>query len=603
MMLSPLFRRFGSSSAVVVLLTLLSAICAPEAQAQYGVSPSQTGMFFDDLRSRQRADAAASQSGARDGDVVYDYESGVYRSTGESMGQRSTDYEAAREISRPSIRSGSAALAARTVGDYTNYAGQYTSPTGFFAPTYISDPFLNGRRNVRVGPVNIGFGLYQGVEYNDNINRSGTDPIDDVITSTLLNIDMNYQVTQNNRLSLTTAIGFDNYWNHPELSPYGDGNFVLNVLPGSTLAFDIKAGPVFITIYDRISVRPAVRNDFALTRNQVFGVFQNDAGIAANWRINSAWTLAVNLMHSDAWALEDDPEPVGGAARARGADNEDSFSRTTDSLHASLSFSPTGTWAAGLEGGVTDLKYKQEFNPDGLLTNAGLFLALPLAKNTYARFAGGWQNFEFDDVGYKTYGQPGALRTLTTGDLSDLSDFYYSVTLSNQLNSRVSHSLSFGREAALNVTSNYVMADYVNYGISFIAWKGSRISLSSYVEQAEMSGGVYAQETLQYGLDLHLAHRITSKLTGGIGYHFGRTDTERLGTSTTPGTGALGSEANTGLFDQHAWNFDLTYALNHKASLVFGYRYYLTNMLDGAGNFNRQDFTQNRVILGFNYNF
>ena len=121
-----------------------------------------------------------------------------------------------------------------------------------------------------------------------------------------------------------------------------------------------------------------------------------------------------------------------------------------------------------------------------------------------------------------------------------------------------------------------------------------------------MSGGVYAQETLQYGMDLHLAHRITSKLTGGIGYHYGRTDAERLGNSIGPAAraaGDVGSYANAGLFDQHAWNFDLTYALTHKASLVFGYRYYLTNMLSGPGNFNDQDFTQNRVILGFNYNF
>jgi hypothetical protein len=596
MMLPPLSRRLGASSAVVVLITLFSAVFTPEVLAQYGVSPSQTGMFFDDLRARQRADTASRQSGARDGDVVYDYESGVYRSSGESMGQRSTDYESAREISRPTVRSGSAALAARTVGDYTNYAGQYTSPTGFFAPTYISDPFLNGRRNVRLGPVNIGFGLYQGIEYNDNINRSGKDPIDDVITSTLLNLDMNYQVTQNNRLSLSTAIGFDNYWNHPELSPYGDGNFVLNVLPGSTLAFDIKAGPVYITVYDRISVRPAVRNDFALTRNQVFGVFQNDVGVAANWRINSAWSLAVNLMHSDAMALEDQSDQG-----LKGIDNEDSFSRTTDSIHASLTFSPSGTWAVGLEGGFTDLKYDREFNPDGKLTNFGAFVALPMAKNTYLRVAGGWQNFEFQDVGYKRYGIPP--RSLTTGDRSDLSDLYYSVTLSNQLNSRVSHSLSFGREAALNVTSNYVMADYANYGISFIAWKGSRISVSTYVEQAEMSGGVYAQETLQYGLDLHLSHRITSKLTGGIGYHYGRTDAQRIGHKGAAGSGGLGSEASVGMFDQHAWNFDLTYALNHKASVIFGYRYYLTDMLSGPGNYNDQDFTQNRVILGVNYNF
>lgn len=587
---SPPPRRhplFGLMAAAFVL----SFTCA-EVHAQYGVSPSQTGMFFDDLRARQRAESAAS-SGARDGNVIYDYDSGIYRATGDEMGQRSTDYQAAREVSRPSIRSGSNAFAARTAGDYTNYAGQYTSPTGFFAPTYISDPFLSGRRNVRLGPVNVGFGFYQGIEYNDNINRSGIDPISDVITTTMLNIDANYQVTQNNRLSISTAIGFDNYWNHPELSPYGDGNFILNVLPGSTIAFDIKAGPVFITVYDRISVRPAVRNDFALTRNQVFGVFQNDIGVAANWRINSAWSLSVNLMHSDSKALG------GGQSGTRGVSDEDNFSRTTDSIHASLTFSPTGTWVLGLEGGVTDMQYDQEFNADGVLSNIGAFVVLPVAKSTYIRVAAGWQNFEFDEVGYRVLGTT----PLTSGDTSDLSDFYYSVTLSNQLNSRFSHSLSFGRESALNVTSNYVTADYVNYGISYIAWKGSRISLSAYLEDAEMSGGVFAQETLQYGIDLHLSHRLSSRLTGGIGYHFGRTETDRLGSSNAVGTGALGSAANFGTFEQHAWNFDLTYALSPKASLIFGYRYYFTDMLDGPGNFNRQDFTQNRFILGFNYNF
>ncbi|HEY1080686.1 MAG TPA: hypothetical protein VGE29_00390, partial [Prosthecobacter sp.] len=155
-------------------------------------------MFFDDLRNRQKAAGGNSSSGTRDGDVTYDYSSGVYRANEDSeMGQRSTDYQSAREVGRPAVRSGSAAYSARSVGDYTNYAGQYASPTGFFAPTYVSDPFLNGRRNVRLGPINIGFGLYQGFEYNDNINRSGTNPQSDVISTTLLNIDANYQITQN----------------------------------------------------------------------------------------------------------------------------------------------------------------------------------------------------------------------------------------------------------------------------------------------------------------------------------------------------------------------------------------------------------------------
>ncbi len=563
------------------------------ALAQYGASPTQTGLFFDDLRARQKAERAATNSGTRDGDVTYDYKSGVYRSNEEDgMGQRSTDYQAAREIARPSVRSGGAAYSARTVGDYTNYAGQYTSPTGFFAPTYVSDPFLNGRRNVKVGPINVGFGLYQGFEYNDNVNRSGTDPQSDVISTTLLNIDANYQITQNNRLSLSTAIGFDHYFDNPDLAPYGGGDFVLNVLPGSTIAFDIKAGPVFITVYNRTSVRPAVRNDFALTQNQVFGVFQNDTGVAANWRINSDWTLALNYMHSFADPLEEAEE---GAVDA--VNDSQNFGRTTDSLHGSLSYSPTGSWVAGVEGGITSLLYNGGFNNDGTLSNFGGFFVLPVGDTTYIRLAAGYQNFEFDDVRRAAGSNfvprigvaPGT--PLTNEDNSDLSDFYYGVTISNQLNSRVSQSLSFGHESSLNVTSNYITSDYINYGLSVIAWKGSRISISGYYEQAEASGGAYAQDLSQYGLDFHVAHRLSSKISLGAGYHFGRTDTD-----------AAGEFATRGNFDQHAFNFDLTYVLSPKCNVSLGYRYYITDVTTGPA-YDFQDFEQNRVILGVNYNF
>lgn len=571
--LTPLRR----SSLIVLALGVVQMAGVSSVLAQYGASPTQTGLFFDDLRARQKAEKAAT-TGTRDGDVTYDYDSGIYRSNEDSaMGQRTTDYQTARELSRPSVRSGSAAYSARTVGDYTNYAGQYTSPTGFFAPTYVSDPFLNGRRNVRLGPINIGFGLYQGFEYNDNINRSGTNPTGDFISTTMLNIDANYQITQNNRLSISTALGFDHYFNHPELAPYGGGDFVLNVLPGSTIAFDIKAGPVFITIYNRTSVRPAVQNDFALTRTQVFGVLQNDTGVAANWRINSDWTLALNYMHSFADPLDEDNS---GAA----VNNSGNYGRTTDSIHASLTYSPTGTWVAGMEGGITSLKYDSNFNNDGLLSNVGAFFVLPIGNTTYIRLAAGYQDFSFDD--------PTGTAASSTLDGSSLSDFYYGVTISNQLNSRVSHSLSFGHESSLNVTSNYITSDYINYGMSVIAWKGSRISLSAYYEEAEGSGGLFAQDLSQYGVDLYIAHKLSSKATLGAGYHFGRTDTD-----------AVGAAASRGNFDQHALNFDITYALSPKASMVLGYRFYLTDVTSGPGNFNDQDFEQNRFILGFNYNF
>lgn len=601
-----------SRFACQVLFAILGLACVPAVKAQYGASPSQTGMFFDDLRSRQRKEREASEAaGVRTGDTVYDYERGMYVGTEESaMGTRDAALEQAREVARPSVRSGSAAYAARSVGDYTNYAGQYASPTGFFAPTYVSDPFLAGRRNLKVGPVNIGFGFNQSVEYNDNVNRGNVDdpatplvdegPIGDVISSTLLNIDANYAITQNNRLSLTTALGFDHYFMHPELAPYGDEGFVVNVLPGTTLAFDIKAGPVFITIYDRLAVRPATQNSFALSPNQVFGVFQNDAGIAANWRVNSDWALAANFMHSNANSLQSQFEQ---------------FSRTTDSLHGSLTYSPGGRWTLGLEGGSTLVSYPGDFNEldvfsnkgalnnDAVLNNVGLFFAMPVFSTTQVRLAAGYQDFEFDEPPLtSTGGLPRSPtgQPMTTEDYSDYGGLYYSVTISNQLSSRVSQSLSLGREAALNLTSNYIVADFINYGVSFIAWKGSRISVSGYYEDAEMSGGVYADEVIQYGGDLHIAHRLSSRMSVGVGYHYGYTDTDPEPRTINTGTWTLppvpGNPNRSYL--QHAFNADVNYALSPKANLILGYRFFTTEADLIAGSFD-----QNRLILAFNYNF
>ncbi len=575
---------FFSLCAVVLAQNLLVS----QSYGQYGASPSQTGMFFDDFRSRQQQGRASMSSGTRDGDVTYDYTSGVYRDNQDApMGQRSADFETSRELSRPSVRSGSNAFAARSVGDYTNYSGQYTSPTGFFAPTYTSDPFLKGRRNLKLGPLNLGFGFFQGVEYNDNIARSETNPENDFITTTMLSIDANYQITQNNQLSLTTAIGFDRYFENPDLAPYGSSGMVLNVLPGSTIAYDIKAGPVYLTLYNRFSVRPATRSDFALAQNQLFGVFQNDSGLAANWRINSDWTLAMNYMHSFTESLSDGREGSG----ANG--NFDEFNRVTDSIHGSLTYSPNGTWTAGLEGGSTAVAYESDFNNDGVLNNFGAFVVLPIGKTTYLRAAGGVQLFDFDNqtpgVLINILGDTPDQRYTNTGDTSDLSDYYYSLTLSNRLNSRVSQAFTVGHESALNLTSNYITADYANYGISFVAWKGSRISISAYVEDAEASGGFFAQDIFQYGGDLYISHRLTSNLQIGAGYHYGYTDSS----AQSGAPAAINSE-----FTQHAFNVDLAYALSAKATLTLGYRYYTTDVHVGTGSFD-----QNRLILGFNYNF
>jgi hypothetical protein len=195
--------------------------CAVDmTHAQYGASPSQSGLFFDDLRNR--ATQSKLGSGVRSGEAVYDYQSEnsafTYSAEGREMGATQTVAgmnEAARQMGQSAYRTGGGATAARAVGDYTYYSSQYSSPNTFFAPTYVSDPFMGGKRNIKVGGVNLGFGFLGSVEYNDNVTRSGTEPLDDIISSNLFNINANYQVTKNNNLSLATSLGFDHYFNHP----------------------------------------------------------------------------------------------------------------------------------------------------------------------------------------------------------------------------------------------------------------------------------------------------------------------------------------------------------------------------------------------------
>ena len=556
-------NRHFIARALRTLLSMAIFWNAGLAYSQFGVSPSQSSGFFDDFRSRSKQ-MQQSGSGFKSGDVVYDYESGTYKGNGDVQVRPDDLLRQAREVAKPSMLSGSGATAARSIADYTNYAGQYNSPTGYFVPTYVSDPFLTGKRNLALGPVNIGLGLYSGLEYNSNVNRSNTAPVSDFIGSMMFNLTANYRVTQNNVLSLTTAFGVDHYFQNPELAPYGNGNYILNVLPGSTLAFDIKVGPIYMTFYDRVSVRPATNNAFALNSTANFGVFQNDAGVAMNWAINSKWSLSVNYNNSISSALQD---------------NSKQFNRQLDTLQGALTYSPHGTWSAGYEGIVTLLTYEEPVLNDGVLVNSGVFFRAPLGGSTFVRVAGGLQRFNFEE--------PTVFAPLGPGDSSDLSDYYFNFSVNHQINNRVSHVLSFGRESALNLTSNFVTANYVNYGVSIITSKGGRLAITGYHEEAEPSlfNPGYAQTqapVTQYGLDTYYNHQITSKLSMGAGYHFGRTDSEAANTD----------------FDQHAFSANLSMALTGKAMLNMGYRFLTTKT--EVGNL---DFNQHRIILGLSYNF
>ncbi len=557
---------------MLILAVLIS--CCPKLFAQYGVSPSQTGLFFDDLRGRAASkigqNSPNAQSGIQNAEGSYNYSADGYSGTTTSSSTTedagSIMQDATEQIGRPRTATGYSMYSLRQAGDYTQYSGPYPTSTTFFAPAFTSDSQLSGHRNLQYGPLSLGFGLSNVFEYDDNVTRSHTNPAGAAIESLYFNVSANYQVTETSALQMSTAIGFDHYFEHANVQPYGK-NFVLNVLPGSSVSFDGKVGDAYVVIYDRISVRPATPTNFALNTTNVFGIFQNDAGLAVEYPINPETNLSVNFMRSDSTALEK---------------AFDVFDRSVDSLHTSLAWNPDGVWTAGLEGGVSWIDYPHGFNSNGTTDSAGVFYTTPLGQATSVRVAGGVQDFEFNKP------------TVPTARIDNysLTTPYYNVTISNRLSSRVSQALNFGYEAALNVTSNYTTANYVSYGLGIIAWEGSRLSISGYYENARESGGIPGnvatpngtekQNLEQYGLDLYLSHQLTSRVRLGFGYHYG----------------IANSSLVNGGYDQQSFSFDVNYALSRKLSASLGYRYFMTDADLALLSFN-----QNRFILAMNYNF
>lgn len=633
---------------------------------QYNVAPSQTGMFFSDLRARAnqvRSGTAVDQSqpsGATGTAGIYDFSRDQGQYTGQPLEQRDVGspfggYEFTRNVGTGNSQGSSR----RLTGDYSAYGGPYPSTGTFFAPAYVSDPFLGGKRNIKLGPVNIGLGLTGALEYNDNITRASgivlkndvsttaspfSSPISsnsssntefirgqkysDLIGTAFLSIDANYAISQRSRLTLTTSIGYNYYFNHPEFSPQGKGNN-FTILPGSSLAYDFKIGNLVFTLYDRISVRPGSNDNFNLDNHSTFGAVENNGGIAMNWAINSSLNLSLNFSRTDSRALEED---INGQ-----------FDRHITSISASLAWSPSGTWTAGLESSYSWTEYAQSYNNSGTSNTMGVFVTVPVSHNTNVRAAAGIQNFHFEAPPNFTRSVSDADLTATQNQITainnqlavlspvlaanpaqqqaaqaalqqqltqlqsqlatqtiqkqrddvtqashtfdkttDKKGYYYNVSISNQLNARISQQLTFGHESSLNTTSNFTTADYVNYGVGIIAWRGARLTLSGFYEKSEESGGQFKEDIKQYGFDVLLVHRLSDHLTFGLGYHYGDIMSDVVNRS----------------YKQNSYTVDLNYALTAKWNVGFGYRFFKTD----AENPN-QSFDQNRYILSMNYNF
>lgn len=532
----------------------LGTLVGSFAQAQLGVSPSQSSGLLWELRDRT-------------GEVTKE----------DPLGEGRQLLDQSRSLTNPSALSDSNAGATRLRGDLTGYPSQYQAGRSSLSPW--SGTLLKPEPSQKFGQSSLGMALDQTFEWNEV--DSGIASRDAWFSSTTLSVSASHGSLETGRLSLDAAGGVILADSEDFILSSSNGDVGWFMQPGSSLTYDVKIGDVTFSLYDRFSARPdAVLNTQGwfpgLVLSPFFATRQNDLGAAVTWLMRTDLSLTLNYNWASSSPVRKEHDGFG--------------ERDIHSVLTSLSWDACKAARVGIEGGYAWTAYESDFDADGEQWHAGLFAEVSLPFEHRLRLDAGVQGMSFEAlpeaIVFLDPFVPAPNQLITnTGDNADLSFTpFYTLTLSGRLSENVVHELSAGYEANLALESNYLQAHFVNYGIHTALWRGASLGVSGHFEMAEDSGGVFAGDASSYGGVLRLQQRV-GKLA--ISVNYGYTHFETDSQSRANRLAAFGTT------DQQAMWLTAAWQLCPKSSLYLGWQHFST-ALEGAD----ETAEQSRAMVG-----
>ena len=373
--------------------------------------------------------------------------------------------------------------------------------------------------NLRIGPVRFLADVSAGIEYIDNINYSDRDRISDEVFRIALNIRASYDLSKLNTISLNLGVGFVRYLEHPDATS-GD----IFITPGSQVAFDVYVADTYrINFHDSFAILQDPVDNAALSGVTDFGRFVNTAGVTVVGDYNTV-VATVGYDHTNYVALND---------------TYDYLDRNAESVLGSVSLKVAPRTFVGVEatGAYTDYDDSHLIQQnDSVGGTVGGFVDATL--NPYLRVVAraGYAYTSFDSggtfssgrlangqlvslVGQDGINEGGVVGTRLT-DRDELSDLYWSLSVSNRINAYLTNSLSAGREYDFGLTSNYITVNYVRYNISWRALSNLTVGADAFYENDQESGGLFDEGLQRYGGDLTLTYQFNLHLSA-TGHYYG----------------------------------------------------------------------------------
>jgi hypothetical protein len=339
----------------------------------------------------------------------------------------------------------------------------------------------SGYYNLKLGPTSWRFGAGLGVDYNDNVNYTQTNPESDFIFRPQIDAQLFWPVSDKNSLDLKLGAGYSAYVEHPGLSRWF-------ITPDSGLSFNIYAGDFLINLHDRVSITENTYQDPTVAGTGGYSELQNTVGATTQWDLNKV-LLRLDYDHENYVGLSGTQSQPSGQSEL---------------FSWSGGYAPKSGTLFGVQVGGALIHYADPSSlySDATEWNAGGFYNAQLTEHIHSQLTGG----------YTVYTPTSAQTTAQSFD-----GIYGQLTLNHQISRHVDYSLGGGRNLTTtlqggtidtynaNLQINWHIIRQFTLGTSFVYNHGTQLSTT---------GEIYDQ----YGPQITLGRALTEKLTGSIGY-------------------------------------------------------------------------------------
>ena len=329
-----------------------------------------------------------------------------------------------------------------------------------------------------------------GLDWNDNINRAHTGPLQDFILFPKVGLNMSYPLTQRNWLRLDVTFGYKEYLEHSQYSSW-------YVQSGSALTYDIYVKDLWINLHNRFSYVQDASQQAAVANTGTYGTAQNTGGFNTTWDLQDV-TLSLGYDHQNAWSTSPQFSYTDRAS-------ELVVGRGGFKFHPALT--------AGLEGTVAYTAYDQAVLNNNMAYSAGVYADWRPGNFFHVQPRVGYSIYQFD-------------QTSQTIPASNQDAWYAGLTVTHELSDVVSYSLSAGHELTLGVYGDTIEDWYVRPALNLKIMRD--LTLNATFSYQNGSQGMQAipgapsenYDWFTWGLRLGypLAHQLALGLNYGLTY-------------------------------------------------------------------------------------